>query len=270
MGSLDYIAPEQIRGDPSRRPGGPVRARLSALRVPHRLRCRSGATRRWRRSSPIWRSRLRPPATPGRGCLPSWTRFSREAMAKDPADRYESCEALVAARGRGRARRGAGRADAAVAVRRRVRAVLAAARRSCWLQWRRGRGSAGARGLVRIDARTGAGERPLESAADPRPWPSAPAPSGSRSALGSSLWRIEPRSGAVKRVTTSGPPRDLTYYQGRIYVSAEGPGYSTRATSWPTTRIPAPSGRARAELVQHGGGRAEGIWTTRVPRTSSN
>ena len=35
MGTIDYVAPEQVRGDDSRRPRGPVRADLPDLRVPH-------------------------------------------------------------------------------------------------------------------------------------------------------------------------------------------------------------------------------------------
>jgi YVTN family beta-propeller protein len=46
------------------------------------------------------------------------------------------------------------------------------------------------------------------------------------SILDSSLWRVDPRSGGVTSVDTSGTPRDLAYHEGRIYVVSTfaGPG----------------------------------------------
>ena len=48
LGTLDYISPEQIRGRPDRRPGGPVRAGLRGVRAADRRRRRSGASSPWR------------------------------------------------------------------------------------------------------------------------------------------------------------------------------------------------------------------------------
>jgi YVTN family beta-propeller protein len=81
------------------------------------------------------------------------------------------------------------------------------------------------------------------------------------SALGSSLWRVEPRSGSVKRVRTSGLPRDLAYYQGRIYVSSEGPGYGGSIVVFD-----AASGTRQDAMERYScsiaAGSREGVWST--------
>jgi DNA-binding beta-propeller fold protein YncE len=81
------------------------------------------------------------------------------------------------------------------------------------------------------------------------------------SALDSSLWRVEPRSGSVKRVPTGGLPRDLAYYQGRVYVSSEGPGYDGSVVAFDAV-----SG-ARQDAIERyscsvAAGSREGLWSS--------
>jgi YVTN family beta-propeller protein len=81
------------------------------------------------------------------------------------------------------------------------------------------------------------------------------------SALDSSLWRVEPRSGAVKRVPTSGLPRDLAYHQGGIYVSSEGPGYGGSIVAFDAASAARLDAMERYSCSIAAGSR-EGVWST--------
>jgi YVTN family beta-propeller protein len=227
MGTLDYVAPEQIRGDEI--DGRADQYALACLV----FECLTG-TLPFRRDSEvatIFAHLEEPPPAASdhrRDLPPELDGVLVRGMAKDPGDRYESCDALIAA-----ARAAVG-LDAEPARRTRslllvagLATLLAGAIAIVLLRGGEDR-AAGARApgaVVRIDpdtarvsARHEVGGRPAAVAAGAGTvWVA--------SALDSSLWRVEPRSGGVKRIKTSGLPRDLAYYQGLIYVSSEGPGY---------------------------------------------
>jgi YVTN family beta-propeller protein len=264
MGTLDYVAPEQIRGDEI--DGRADQYALACLL----FECLTGSLP-FRRDSEVATIFAHLEETPpgasdrGRDLPPELDGVLARGMAKDPADRYESCDALVAA-----ARAAVG-LDAEPARRPRslllvaALATLLAGALAIVLLTRGEDRAAAARApgaVVRIDpdtlrvsARHKVGGRPAAVAAGAGTvWVA--------SALDSSLWRVEPRSGSVKRVRTSGLPRDLAYHQGRIYVSSEGPVYAVGNV----VAFDAVSG-ARQNAVERyscsiAAGSREGVWST--------
>ena len=265
MGTLDYVAPEQIRG-------GPVDGRADQYALGCLLfECLTGTLpfRRESEMATIFAHLEEPPpaASDHRpGLPPELDAVLARAMAKDPADRYESCAALVAAA------RDATGLDAAPD--RRTRPLLLVAAFATMLAAAltivlvsSGEEGAAARApgaVVRIDpdSRRVTG-RPYEVGGRPAAVAVGAGTVWVASALGSSLWQIEPQSGSVKRVPTSGPPRDLTYYQGRIYVSTEGPGYGDAGS---VVAFDAVSGIRQDALQGYScstaAGAREGLWTT--------
>jgi YVTN family beta-propeller protein len=265
MGTLDYVAPEQIRSDEI--DGRADQYALACLV----FECLTG-TLPFRRDSEvatIFAHLEEPPPAASdhrRDLPPEFDGVLVRGMAKDPGDRYESCDALIAA-----ARAAVG-LDAEPARRTRslllvaaLATVLAGALAIVLLTGGEDRAAAARApgSVVRIDPDTGrvsarhkVGGRPAAVAVGAGTvWVA--------SALGSSLWQIEPRSGSVKRVPTSGPPRDLTYYQGRIYVSTEGPGYGDAGS---VVAFDAVSGIRQDALQGYScstaAGAREGLWTT--------
>ena len=101
----------------------------------------------------------------------------------------------------------------------------------------------------------------MRSAADRPPWPSAPAPFGSRPPWTRASGASSRGAVRLKRVRTSGLPRDLAYYQGRIYVSSEGPGYDGSIVAFD-----AASGTRQDAMERYScsiaAGSREGVWST--------
>ena len=265
MGTLDYVAPEQIRGDEI--DGRADQYALACLV----FECLTGSLpfRRDSEMATIFAHLEEPPPAASdrrRDLPPELDGVLARAMAKDPADRYESCDALVAA-----ARAAVGldaeppRRTRSLLVVAALATLLAGALAIVLLTGGEDRADAArAPGAVvridpdsgRVSARYKIGGRPAAVAAGAGTvWVA--------SALGSSLWQIEPRSGSVKRVPTSGLPRDLTYYQGRIYVSTEGPGYGDAGS---VVAFDAVSGIRQDALQGYScstaAGAREGLWTT--------
>ena len=262
MGTLDYVAPEQIRGDEI---DGRVDQYALACLV---FECLTGSLpfRRDSEIATIFAHLEEPPPAASdrrRDLPPELDGVLVRGMAKDPADRYESCDALVAA-----ARAAVG-LDAEPARRTRslllvaaLATLLAGALAIVLLTGGEDRAAAARApgAVVRIDPDT----RRVSARHEVDGRPAAVAVGAGTvwvaSALDSSLWRVEPRSNSVKRVSTSGLPRDLAYYQGRIYVSSEGPGYAGHVVAFDAV-----SG-ARQDAMQRyscsiAAGSREGVWS---------
>ena len=266
MGTLDYIAPEQIRGDPA--DGRADQYALACLL----FESLTGAPpfRRDTDVATIFAHLEEPPPSvaDSRPDLPSeLDAVLARGMAKDPADRYDTCERLMtAARGSvGIGETEKSRTPALVATVALV--VLLAGALAIALATGGGEPAAAEApgAVVRVDARTGAvdarhelGGRPAALAVGAgNVW------AGSHDDAG--LWRVDAWSGRVTRVESTGKPRDLAYHDGRMYVSSEGPGnFDGNIVAYD-----AASGSRLDGLTllpcSLGAGRREGVWATACP-----
>jgi Protein kinase domain len=234
MGTLDYISPEQIRGDEF--DGRADQYALGCLL----FECLTGTLpfRRESEMATIFAHLEEPPpaASDHRpGLPPELDDVLARAMAKDPADRYESCEAL------GSAARSASGLDAQPVSRTRsvvlvaaLVAVLAGALALVLITGGEERAAAArpAGVVARVDAESGRVTARYEIGGKSG---AIAVGSGSvwvGSVLDSSLWRVEPRSGDVRRIDIAGLPRDLAYHEGKIYIGAEGPGYEGHVVAY--------------------------------------
>jgi DNA-binding beta-propeller fold protein YncE len=224
LGTIDYVAPEAIRGDPL--DGRSDQYALGCVL----FECLTGvapfahasdtATIYAHLEEPI------PAATDRRASLPGEIdAVLGRAMAKQPEERFESCSAMVSA-----ARAALGLESRRPSLRRRgafavAAAVVAAAAAIGALILTRGGGApappAGA--LVSIDPATNAARVVAKVSSYPE-----------HVAVGServwvtdlrdgSLWMVIPRTGEVSRVSTVGDPRDVTVLGSKAYVSTDGP-----------------------------------------------
>ncbi|MGH2715736.1 MAG: protein kinase domain-containing protein [Thermoleophilaceae bacterium] len=225
MGTIDYVAPEQIRGEQV--DGRADQYALGCLLY----ECLTG-TLPFAGGSDVATifahlEEEAPPPSSVRPELPvELDTVLAQALAKEPDERYGSCRAFVAAAqealgldvGRERLPRRAATALAGLAA---VLAVVAIA-----LLLTDGDESAGAAPggwVVRIDPSSNAVTRR-------HPVPSAPGTiavgagrvwtAGLRDGT---VWRLSLGSGEVVRQPSVGRARDLAYHKGRLYVSAEGP-----------------------------------------------
>jgi YVTN family beta-propeller protein len=267
MGTLDYVSPEQIRGDEV-----DGRADVYALgclvfealtgTLPF-----SGAS-----DTALVFAHLAeepPRATDRRPELPAAVdAVLGRAMAKDPADRPETCAALVE-----ELRDALGLKPPPAAPRRRtvvvaLLAVLAATGIALGVVLGTGGGDAtpGPSGsVVRIDPTTASvtGRFPLGphpdhvAAGSGRVWAS--------SLRGAALWQVEPRSGEVRRVTTNGSPRDLAIADGRVYVVSDGPGLAIGTVT--PYDVQTTEKREGLTLVTCSitAGKGYGVWTSACP-----
>ena len=221
LGTLDYVAPEQIRGDEI-----DGRADVYALGCVL-FECLTGESP-FRRSSEVATLYAHleedpPPASARHSALPAAIDavFAR-ALAKEPDERHSSCAALVAdasaALGldvvRPRRLRLAVAATAAALL------VAAAALAAILLTREATPGQPGG-SLIRIDPKSG------DTSARYRvsPHPGAITTGAGRVWLGDyrdgALWTLEPRTGELRRIASVGEPRDLTALGGKIYVVSD-------------------------------------------------
>jgi YVTN family beta-propeller protein len=228
LGTVDYVAPEQVRGDEL--DGRADQYALGCLL----FECLTGSLpfRHGSDVATIFAHLEEPPpaASERNDALPSAVDpVLARAMAKEPAQRFDSCRELVATAH-----------DAlglATAPRRRVRwlvAVLAlavAAVAAAVVALGLGRDStataAGPRGtLVRIDPRT----NQVTGRTDVPGYPQAVAVTAGGIWMGDFrqgvLWRYDPAADALQRVTSNGEPRDIAAFGDQVYVAVDGNAFT--------------------------------------------
>ena len=223
LGTIDYVSPEQIRGDPL--DGRADQYALGCLlfesltgAVPYR-RASDVAALFAHLDEEVPRATERRPELP-----PTIDGVLARALAKEPADRYESCEALVL-----EARAALGLDDPVRHHRRTAWAVavgvvaLAAAIASAILGLRGADSppSARAGALVAIDLASGKVTR--DYATPPVPTHVTTQSGRVWFAAQDGIWRVDPRiSGDPVRVENVGEVHDLAGYKGRVYVARDG------------------------------------------------
>jgi YVTN family beta-propeller protein len=215
FGTIDYVAPEQIRGDEV-----DGRADVYALGCLV-YECLTGAPpfRRSSDAATLYAHLEDDPPT-----LPGLEEVLPKALAKEPADRYATCAGLIQD-----ARRALGIAAPArnlwpVAVAVAGLALIVAALLGVFLTRGGTPGDAvGAGRLLRIDpasnrvtATVRVGDGPVAVAAGSgRVWVAA--------YRDGTLWQFDPSSGEVFKVPALGRPFDVTVHAGYAYVAALGP-----------------------------------------------
>ncbi len=222
LGTLAYVAPEQVRGDP-------VDGRADVYSLGCLLyECLTGEVPFVRDSdiAVVFAHLDEPPPRPSERVpdLPDeLDAVIGKALSKQPDDRYASCGELVEDARRAlaldeprRSRRGI---TAALIV-----AVLAVALAAIAIVVRSGSNAPQTRtgSVVRVDPASGAvtaryplSAHPSAVAVGPQVW-AADYRQGT-------LWRIDPVTGAVTRISANGSPRSLAILGGRVYVGSDGP-----------------------------------------------
>ena len=228
LGTVDYISPEQIRGDTI--DGRADQYSLACLM----FECLTGTLPHGQRSEVAALFAHLEEPTPsaserGAGLPAAIDPVLRRGMAKEPGERFGSCAELVEAAGGalglalGASRNRRGWLPAAVAALAAVAVALVVALSSG------GGGAAAAAApgaLVRVDP--GSGRVASRLAVDGYPGQLALTPGGLWAAdfVSGVLWRYKPASGAPERITSNGEPRDLAAIGDRVYVGADGPRLS--------------------------------------------
>ena len=223
MGTIDYVSPEQIRGEPL--DGRADQYGLACLL----FECLTGTVPYRRRSdvAAIFAHLEEPvPAASEREAeLPAaLDAVLARGMAKRQEERYESCDALVAA-----VREALG-LDASAAPRSRRLALalgaaaLVAAAAIAVLALGRGEPAAPAPtgSLTRVDPRTNAVTARADIAGHPGQLAVTPGGIWMADFRGGNLWRYEPAAERLERITSNGEPRDLAALGDKVYVGADG------------------------------------------------
>jgi YVTN family beta-propeller protein len=223
VGTVAYVAPEQIRGDPI-----DERADQYALAA-LLFECLTGTAPFDGRSDvAVIFAHLEEPVPPASERDPSLPAavdsVLARGMAKDPGERFASCTELVRAAGTAlgvdgtaRPRRLRRLLPAALAV-----VALGAAAAIAVLGDGASEPPAATGAIVRIDP---ASNRVASSTpVDGHPGELAVTPGGIWMAdfRDGVLWRYEPGSGRVERMTSTGEPRDLAALGRKVYVGADG------------------------------------------------
>jgi len=267
MGTIDYVAPEQVRGDDI--DGRADQYALACLL----FECLSGTLPFVRNSDleTVFAHLEEPPpaASERRADLPpGLDPVLARGMSKEPSDRYDSCADLVAAtgaalgldRGQRRSRRPLAIALAAVAL-------LAGGLVASLLTGTDSSADDHAGAAVRIDASTGE----ITARHDLSGAPNAIATGAGNVWIGSyedgQLWRIT-RGGSIAAVGSPvGDPRDIAYAEGRMYVAGDGP----KPTEGSVVSYDAATGSQEdgIELMACSltSGAREGLWSSGCPDT---
>jgi YVTN family beta-propeller protein len=229
MGTVDYVAPEQVRGDEV--DGRADQYALGCLL----FECLTGSLP-FRQSSEVATifAHLEepPPAASERNdALPEAVdAVLARAMAKEPTQRFDTCRELVQATHEA--------LGLAAAPRRRARwlvpalaLALAAVAAVVAVALGLGRGSpaaaAGPHGvLVRIDPRTNG----VAGSAEVPGYPQAVAATAGGVWMGDFrqgvLWRYAPATKALQRITSNGEPRDIAALGDQVYVAVDGNAFT--------------------------------------------
>jgi outer membrane protein assembly factor BamB/predicted Ser/Thr protein kinase len=219
FGTIDYVAPEQIRGDD-------IDARADVYALGCLLyACLTGSSpfRRASDAATLYAHLEEEPPT-----LPHLEDMLPKALAKEPADRYATCEELIedARRALGIASPHPSRVPLVLALA--GVCAIAAALLAVFLTGGGTSGPAtGAGRLLRIDpksnhvmASVAVGDGPIAVAAGGgRVWVA--------SYRDGTLWQVDASSGDVTRIPAVGRPFDVTVHDGYAYVAALGPGRFT-------------------------------------------
>jgi hypothetical protein len=222
LGTLAYVAPEQVRGDP-------VDARADVYSLGCLLfECLTGEVPFVRDSdiAVVFAHLEEPPPRPAErvGELPSEIdAVIARALAKQPEDRYATCGELVddarRALGLGEPQRPRRRLALALGV---ALLVVAAAAIVLALRSDSGPAEAPTGSLVRIDPASGSvkatyrlSAHPAAVAIGPQVWVT--------DYRQSTLWRIDPRTGAQTSFGAIGNPRAAAIIGGLLYVGSDGP-----------------------------------------------
>jgi streptogramin lyase len=225
MGTVDYVAPEQIRGDQ-------VDGRADVYALGCLLFETLTGTLPFTGASDVAivyaHLEEAPPRASERqpGVPPSVDDVLARAMAKDPVERPESCGALVE-----EVRTALGLAQPRPATRRRIAVVAllaaafaAATATAVVLVTRNDSSATGATGgsVVRIDPATDRVTTSYAVSAHPRAITTARQRVWVGDLRDGSLWRLDPARGDLQRFTTTGEPRDLTGLGSYVYVAGDG------------------------------------------------
>jgi streptogramin lyase len=222
-GTIDYIAPEQIRGD-----------QLDGRADQYALACllfetlTGLAPYTGRSDVAVIFAHLEEPAPTASSVdasLPmELDAVLARAMAKEPDDRYPSCREFVAD-----ARAALGLEVEAAGVSRRMvmagLAVVAALAVAVVVLLSEGGSAPAARAasVVRIDPGTNAVTQRLAVSAHPGSVAAGSDRVWVANAHDGTLWRINPATGDAVRMASVGTPRDVTIHAGRAFVASDGP-----------------------------------------------
>jgi YVTN family beta-propeller protein len=221
LGTLDYVAPEQIRGSEVDR-----RADMYSLGC-LLFECLTGEVPFARPSevATLYAHLEDEPPRPSerRPELPvDLDDVLGRAMAKEPDKRQPSCTALVEEARMALGLVGAGPNRLRLAVAASAFALLVAAAATAAILLTRAAAPAQAGGsLIRIDPQSGNVTARYRVSAHPGVITTSSGRVWLGDYLDGALWTLEPRTGELKRVTSLGEPRDLTALGGKIYVAAD-------------------------------------------------